>query len=94
MANSLVGIVYYLDDPDQKVFRVVTPTFDDAELDVPDPQYGAWTVFGVDPSRAAIMEKIPLGDPRGQLTGNVGDPPTMGGLLADGTPLHPLPDAE
>lgn len=94
MANSLVGIVYYLDDPDQKVFRVVTPFHDDSELDVPDPQYGAWTVFGVDPARLATMEKVLKGDPRAQLSGNVGDPPTTGGLLADGTPLHPLPDAE
>lgn len=85
MAKTLVGIVYYLDDPDQKVFRIVTPTFDDAELDVPDPQYGAWTVFGVDPARPAVMEKVLLDDPRAQLSGNVGDPPTTNGILADGT---------
>jgi hypothetical protein len=29
------GIVYYADDPDKKVFRIVYPTDDDAELDGP-----------------------------------------------------------
>lgn len=69
MPVTQVGIVYYADDPDQKVFRIVTPSFDDSELDQPDPIYGEWTVFGVDPTRTAVMDKVLLDDPRAQLTG-------------------------
>lgn len=82
MAVTQVGIVYYADDPDKKVFRVVTPTFYDNELDVPDPAQGSWTVFGVDPTRRAVLEKVPTGDPRATFTGKVDDPPTR-----DGVPL-------
>ena len=34
-APTLVGIVYYADDPDKKVFRIIYPEFDDRELDQP-----------------------------------------------------------
>lgn len=91
MPVTQVGIVYYADDPDQKVFRLVTPTRDDSELDAPDPTYGEWHIFGVDPARAAIMEKVPVDSPRGRITGNVGDPPTTNGFLASGEPLIPPP---
>lgn len=77
MPVTMMGIVYYADDPDKKVFRLVTPTEDDSELDRPDPQYGYWTVFGVDPNRTAVMDKVPLGE--GNLSGNVDSPPTLNG---------------
>jgi hypothetical protein len=73
MPVSLVGLVYYQDDPDKKTFRIVTPSFDDSELDVPDPIVGEWTQFGIDPSRVAVMDKVALDDPRvaAGLTGTV-----------------------
>lgn len=80
MSVTQVGIVYYADDPDRKVFRVITPSFDDSELDVPDPEQGSWTVFGVDPTRTAILEKVPLDDPRATFMCNVDDPPTRDGV--------------
>ena len=67
MPLTLVGIVYYADDPAKKVFRIVYPVKDDSELDQPDPQHGEWTKFGADPSRVAVMEKIPADDPRATL---------------------------
>ena len=69
MAVTKIGIVYYEDDPEQKVFRIVTPTVDDNELDMPDPVHGEWTAFGVDPARTAVMDKVALDDPRAKLTG-------------------------
>ncbi len=81
MSLDLVGIVYYADDPERKVFRIVYPQLDDAELDLP-PTDGAgsqyldeegktygWTTLGTDPERKAIMEKVSRGDPRIKLTG-------------------------
>lgn len=89
MPVTQVGVVYYADDPDKKVFRVVAPTNDDSELDRPDPEFGEWTVFGVDPARVAVMDKVPIGE--GQITGGVNDPPTINGLLIgiDGQPIVP-----
>lgn len=77
MPVTQVGIVYYADDPDKKVFRIVTPTEDDSELDRPDPKFGEWTVFGVDPNRIAIMDKVPIGE--GYLSGHIDSPPTLNG---------------
>jgi hypothetical protein len=51
---SQVGLVYYLDDPEQKVFRKVFPSDDDSELD--DPQ---WVTLGCDPARRAVLIKVP-----------------------------------
>jgi hypothetical protein len=90
MPVTQVGIVYYADDPDKKVFRVVTPTHDDSELDAPDPQHGEWHVFGLDPARPAVMEKVARSSDRAQLTCNVGCPPTTNGLLENGEPLIPV----
>lgn len=56
MPVTQVGFIYYQDDPTQAVFRVVYPTDDDSELD--DPQ---WLTLGVDPTRAAVMAKYPIG---------------------------------
>lgn len=77
MPVTQVGIVYYADDPDKKVFRVVTPTADDNELDQPDPKFGEWTVFGVDQNRIAVMDKVPISD--GHLSGHINSPPTLNG---------------
>lgn len=83
MAVTLVGIVYYADDPERKVFRLVYPEVDDGELDSPphdgkrkpylqsDGSPHSWTTLGVDPQRKAILEKVPIGDPRAVLTGTV-----------------------
>jgi hypothetical protein len=70
-----IGNVYYADDPDKKIFRRVYPTIgelvrklsaagytieqiaaavESAELE--DPQ---WVTMGCDPSRKAILEKVP-----------------------------------
>lgn len=81
MPVTMVGIVYYADDPEKRVFRIVYPEFDDKELDEP-PTDGlrqimrdengkphGWHTFGVDPKRTAVMEKVPRGDPRAVMTG-------------------------
>lgn len=87
MSNAMVGIVYYADDPDKKVFRIVYPS-DPAHLDGPaletDPatdklrvmrdEYGnphGWHTFGVDPKRKTVFEKVPADDPRVRHSGTV-----------------------
>lgn len=55
MAITQVGLVYYADDPDKKIFRKVFPTVDDAELNAP-----CWTVDGVDIRRKAVLIKVPF----------------------------------
>jgi hypothetical protein len=81
MPVSQVGIVYYADDPEKKVFRIVYPQHDDSELDEPahdgngkimrdergEPH--GWHTFATDPSRTAVMEKVAIGDPRATITG-------------------------
>lgn len=76
MAVTQVGLIYYADDPDEKVFRIVTPTKDDSELDLPDPIHGAWTEFGIMEGRTALMRKVAINDPSVRITGSVGDAPT------------------
>lgn len=74
MAVTLKGIVYYAEDPQKRVFRVVHPEFDDAELDHP-PTDGkrqpmrdekgnahAWHSFHVHPALTAVFEKISAAD--------------------------------
>ena len=81
MAKTQVRIVYYADDPQKKVFRIVYPEFDDVELDQP-PTDGnrevmlnekgephAWNTFGTDPKRRVVSEKVLVNDPRAVLTG-------------------------
>lgn len=53
MSVTLIGLVSYEDDG--KVFRKVYPEHDDSELD--DPQ---WTTDGCDPTRKAVLHKIPI----------------------------------
>lgn len=53
-STSLIGNVYYEDDPDHLIFRRVYPTNDDSELD--DPK---WVTEGVNPERIAVMIKVP-----------------------------------
>lgn len=79
MAVTLWGIVYYADDPNKTVFRIIWPERDDAELDQPphdgnrrpylkdDGSPHSWTSFGTDPNRVAVLEKVPVGDPRAKL---------------------------
>jgi hypothetical protein len=73
------GIVYYADDPDRTVFRVIMPEQDDVELDEPptdherrfylkaDGTHHSWTSFGTDPARKAVLLKVSIGDPRAVL---------------------------
>lgn len=77
------GIVYYADDPKRGVFRIVKPEVDDIELDQPptdnhrqiyrkeDGSPHSWTTLGTNPARIAIMEKVPIDDPRAVFTGVV-----------------------
>ena len=58
MAITQVGLVYYEDDPDKKIFRKVYPTIDDAELNAP-----CWTVDGVNIRRKAILIKVSADSP-------------------------------
>jgi hypothetical protein len=56
MAVTLIGLVAYADTitperPFGAVFRIVFPSFDDAELD--DPQ---WIRMGCDPTRAVLTK--------------------------------------
>lgn len=79
MPITQCGIVYYDDDPEKKVFRIVYPEFDDSELDQPPTdgnrqimrdEHGRphqWHTFGVNPDRVAVFEKVPPG--RAVLTG-------------------------
>lgn len=83
MPITMFGIVYYADDPEKKVFRVVYPTVDDKELDEPPTdchgiafrdergKFYSWTTLGIEPGRRAVMEKIPLGRPRNWSVGNI-----------------------
>jgi hypothetical protein len=90
MPVTKIGLVYYADDPDKKIFRRVFPTLDDSELDGP-PTDGeckpmlfapdvphSWASFGTDPARIAVMVKVPADSPLLALwpSGAVGDPPT------------------
>jgi hypothetical protein len=54
MSITLVGLVYYADDPEKKIFRKVFPTVDDAELNAP-----AFVTDGCDPHRKAVLKKVP-----------------------------------
>lgn len=58
MAITQVGLVFYEDDPEKKIFRKVYPTVDDAELNAP-----AWTTEGVNQTRKAVLVKVPVGSP-------------------------------
>lgn len=54
MAITQVGLVYYEDDPEKKIFRKVYPEIDDAELNAP-----CWTTDGVNIRRKAVLIKVP-----------------------------------
>lgn len=53
MPVTLVGNVYYADDPDRLIFRRVWPEVDEGELD--DPK---WVTLGCNADRTAVMEKV------------------------------------
>ena len=57
MPATMIGVVYYDDDPDKKVFRKVYPTQDNSELDDP-----AHCTVGVDATRTAVLLKVPAND--------------------------------
>ena len=83
MPITLIGIVYYEDDPEKKVFRIIYPTVDDKELDEPPTdchgipfrdekgQLYSWTTLGVEPGRTAVLEKVPIGSGRSWSVGNI-----------------------
>lgn len=57
----MIGIVYYLDDPEKKVFRKVFLSPGDTENVLDNAE---WVTVGVDPNRTAVLEKIADDDPR------------------------------
>lgn len=68
MPVTKVGIVYYQDDPQQRIFRIVYPQFDDSELDSPQ-----WTTLGCDAMCTAVLAKCAPSDPRAT-AGTIGMP--------------------
>ena len=56
-----MGLVYYADDPDKKVFRRVYPVYAQGETDavLDDPQ---WVTVGLDGIRPVILAKVPDAD--------------------------------
>ncbi len=83
MPLTMLGIVYYADDPEKKVFRIVYPTVDDKELDEPPTDcHGlpfldekgkpySWTTLGIEPGRTAVMDKVPISNPGTWSVGNI-----------------------
>jgi len=79
----MFGIVYYEDDPEKKVFRIVYPSWDDNELDEPVTNHVGvpyrdargrleyHTTYGVEPGRKAVMQKVPIGTPQFWVMGNI-----------------------
>ena len=83
MPITQVGIVYYAKDPKKRVFRVVYPIVEDAELDRPahdgngaimrnaDGGAHGWHSFGTKVEHQPMFEKITASDlgsyPRGSL---------------------------
>lgn len=82
MPTTQLGIVYYAKDPKKRVFRVVYPIIEDAELDRPphdstgimrnaDGGAHGWHSFGTKAEHQPMFEKIPAGDlgsyPRGNI---------------------------
>ena len=61
MPVSKIGLVYYQDDPDQKIFRMIFPTTDDSELD--DIR---WITEGCNPLRNAILIQVDANDVKAQ----------------------------
>jgi hypothetical protein len=61
---NVVGVVYYLDDP-EAVFRFIYPTVEDFRPC--DPEWIAkWVTANTDPNRCAVAEWVPETDPRVQ----------------------------
>lgn len=93
MAAANIGIVYYADDPDKKVFRRVLESypgeFDDAGR-LARIQAEA-TTANLDPARAAVIEMVASDDPRANAFGGTTDAPaTTNGLDANGNPWPPV----
>ena len=76
MAATMLGIVYYADDPEHRIFRVVYPELNDSELDQPPTDHerkpmrdhhGAlhsWHTFGTKLEHQPIFEKVRPHDER------------------------------
>jgi hypothetical protein len=64
----MVGIVYYADDVDQKIFRKVYLARGEDETQLDDPK---WITLGCNPNRTAVMVKVADDDPLalGPMTG-------------------------
>ena len=86
MPVTQYGIVYYDDDPHQRVFRTVHPINDDRELDDPPTDVVGvpmvydghtlhdWTTIGTDHSRPRKMVKLALDSAHGH---KIGTPMTL-----------------
>lgn len=57
----MIGLVYYSDDPHQRVFRTVYPSPDEPDSVLDDPK---WTTFNVDTSRPRAIDKAANGSGR------------------------------
>jgi hypothetical protein len=55
MTLPLIGLVYYADDPEQRVFRKVYPMPGDPANVLDQPR---WITEGCDPSRKAVLRKV------------------------------------
>jgi hypothetical protein len=62
----MIGIVYYVDDPHQRVFRMVHLAPGDADSVFDDP---CWVTEGIEPGRTAALVRIGDDDPRTVMTG-------------------------
>jgi len=70
MPVTKIGLVYYADDPNKRIFRCVKPEIDDSELfGTPTDGNGkpylredgtahSWMTLGVDPARIAVMDIV------------------------------------
>lgn len=77
----MIGLVYYSDDPDKKVFRRVYPSPSDNVLAVlSDPQ---WTTLGLPSSRAAVLVQVDESSSMALagMTGTPMSPATQGGVV-------------
>lgn len=63
----LVGVVYYADDPEKKIFRKVFPVDGDPPDILDDP---CWITDGCDPARTAVLEKVTVEEAAAMPQGN------------------------
>lgn len=89
---AAIGVVYYGDDPDKKVFRTVFQEDGDPLDELVDPK---WTTEACDVTRNPILEAFQPNDPNiPAMIGTPSAPPTTGGLTLGGDPWPPIDSGE